>query len=857
MTIEWLEKRELLSVSLTFDATAANLFPGTTSPVPIINATVNLQYTNSNGVVENPTSNTNSSGACTFVLNDLNVGQSLTSVTFMAQGQFYNAVSPGSKPGGIMDTGHLVNYEIDQCTTTLDNKPLPQGPYTYTLRNVAVSEVFQTTALTVNAQQLPDGYETASAFAILSALYSPLVYADSLRAALPNKFAVDYPNDTYTTPYVASYFSSSGASSGQTVPTLNYTWNVVRHPITIGHEFGHMVAWQNGFASEGGEGHWLAENIRGTSLTASEGNLQTAFSEGWADYFAVCARDEFSTLNLNIPGLDPTDGNGNPNTMLVGRYDIAKYQGVGEDNELSVAEMFWQLAQVGINANGQDKNEATVAPLGKSGLFQILQDSNIQDLAQFYSTLNTLQELLPAGTPENEYFATLGALSQCVGVSAAPGTPAVNIGGLTFSFTVPTLTNPPANPSLPASTTTFQYNQIQVEVFTQNWTPLCIFCFDPPFDNPDPLYDASAISVASGAGRSPGQGSVRIGPKAWDQIYKQQAYYWVVEAQSCPSGTPRASPVFFWSQAVHLTVPPIPDQGKPVSATEGESFTEPVARIQGLDGLAGLTAEVSFGDNSPAVTIDNTQGTAQNGSIVFDASSDTATVDATHDYAEVGDFAVRTTFYLDGEELDLVDSPATVGPAALSVSMCTGLQFTEGSPATNLMLATFADDGGDQATTNYAATINWGDGTTTPGKVIPQVVSGFGVWTKGQHAYTDVQSHTLTVTVFDEQGATATASLAVAAAPLPGCGAGDNITRRVATRLAGSWRRFLHPPASPIPTCFRPPSPCLAARRLPALSPPGRFQGNSTSIVQRSPFPTAAITMGRYRQPSRRPASSF
>ena len=162
------------------------------------------------------------------------------------------------------------------------------------------------------------------------------------------------------------------------------------------------------------------------------------------------------------------------------------------------------------------------------------------------------------------------------------------------------------------------------------------------------------------------------------------------------------------------------------------------------------------------VLIDNTSATAQNGSITFNGS--TATVNGTYDYAEGLD-AICTTFYLDGEEIALVDSLATVSDSGLSVSMpTTGLQFTQGVPATQL-LATFTDAGGDQVASDYGAEINWGDGATTAGKVVSAGVSGFTVWADGMHAYTDVESHTMIVTVYDEDGSSAEASETVAAAP--------------------------------------------------------------------------------------------
>ena len=61
-------------------------------------------------------------------------------------------------------------------------------------------------------------------------------------------------------------------------------------------------------------------------------------------------------------------------------------------------------------------------------------------------------------------------------------------------------------------------------------------------------------------------------------------------------------------------------------------------------------------------------------------------------------------------------------------------------------MATVTETGPAQPANDYAATINWGDGTTTAGCVNP-----LGhVWDTGAHVYTDTQDHTLTVTAYDQ-----------------------------------------------------------------------------------------------------------
>ena len=75
-----------------------------------------------------------------------------------------------------------------------------------------------------------------------------------------------------------------------------------------------------------------------------------------------------------------------------------------------------------------------------------------------------------------------------------------------------------------------------------------------------------------------------------------------------------------------------------------------------------------------------------------------------------------------------------------------GTTFTPGTPVN--ASATFADAGTNDT---HTCTINWGDGTTTPGTV--SETNGAGTCT-GSHTYTagGGASHTITVTVTDDDG---------------------------------------------------------------------------------------------------------
>jgi hypothetical protein len=109
----------------------------------------------------------------------------------------------------------------------------------------------------------------------------------------------------------------------------------------------------------------------------------------------------------------------------------------------------------------------------------------------------------------------------------------------------------------------------------------------------------------------------------------------------------------------------------------------------------------------------------------------------------------------------VVDSTATVGDAALSVTGYTGLTATEGAAFTG-PVASFADTAPEDVTQgDYTATIDWGDGAGgTPDTSLGTVSAGQDSGTlvvNGYHTYSEAGVFDVTVTVSDVGGSTASA----------------------------------------------------------------------------------------------------
>src|SRR3984893_13495278 len=115
-----------------------------------------------------------------------------------------------------------------------------------------------------------------------------------------------------------------------------------------------------------------------------------------------------------------------------------------------------------------------------------------------------------------------------------------------------------------------------------------------------------------------------------------------------------------------------------------------------------FTAQIDWGDGT--ITTGTVQGSAGSFSIV-----------GSHTYTAAGEFAVSVAFADDAPDAATgsVNSTAVSGFGGTVVLN----SATEGTALNGVEVATFADTSGSHVASDYTATINWGDGTTTPGTV--------------------------------------------------------------------------------------------------------------------------------------------
>jgi hypothetical protein len=208
-----------------------------------------------------------------------------------------------------------------------------------------------------------------------------------------------------------------------------------------------------------------------------------------------------------------------------------------------------------------------------------------------------------------------------------------------------------------------------------------------------------------------------------------------------------------------------PVEGTSTGTVSVMSFTDanPLA-------VAGdFTATITWGDGASAA------GTVvANGSGGFD-------VTGAHTYAHAGNRSVSVVVNDVGGATASAGVTATVANAQLDIA-AGSVSGTEGTPIIAIV-AHFTDANDLASATDFAATINWGDGTTTVGAVSDSVSGGFDIL--GSHTYRHAGSKTVTVTVNGQGGGSVSTTLTapVANAALASTGKTGNATEGISATL--------------------------------------------------------------------------
>jgi large repetitive protein len=225
--------------------------------------------------------------------------------------------------------------------------------------------------------------------------------------------------------------------------------------------------------------------------------------------------------------------------------------------------------------------------------------------------------------------------------------------------------------------------------------------------------------------------------------------------------------------ALKLTVsdPPVSGIGGNLVVVSGSVATAPVitpgAPIIGVEGtpLVGVTV-ATFADSGAGVTVSNFFATIDWG----DGSPESAgfvsagvgpgnfIIKGNHTYAEEGGPYTVTVWLTDSANNHVATTTtATIADAALSGASGLPVTASEDVPLVNASLGTFIDANKGATPADFAATIDWGDGSPVSAGFVSLVggsASGAVFSVSGTHVYLTPGPFTVTATVADAGGST-------------------------------------------------------------------------------------------------------
>ena len=159
------------------------------------------------------------------------------------------------------------------------------------------------------------------------------------------------------------FFFASGTTASYAPPTAWYQTTTGEIDIlqsyfdgdakTLGHEMGHFTAKAAGFLNFVGGAHYALVSQRTVRLgTASQlptvADAELAFNEGFADFYACLGAVD----SPNASALSALPGFGPGQTHSLRGQSLDTNGGCGEDEELSVARILWQLQSDPLFASG-------------------------------------------------------------------------------------------------------------------------------------------------------------------------------------------------------------------------------------------------------------------------------------------------------------------------------------------------------------------------------------------------------------------------------------------------------------------------------------------------------------------------
>jgi hypothetical protein len=322
-------------------------------------------------------------------------------------------------------------------------------------------------------------------------------------------------------------------------------------------------------------------------------------------------------------------------------------------------------------------------------------------------------------------------------------------------------------PAVMANHAAIEGGQVVNAVEEAPLTNVTVATFVDPGNPSNTLQADYSASITWGDGdTSPGSFAFDTVNNVWDvqgsHTYAEAGSYQVsVTINDGPNNSVTATetiavadaPLYVTPVAVNAT------EGAPTGTVTVATFTDAGNPSNTLQ--ADYSASTAWGD-----------GNTSPGSFVFDTVHNVWDVQGSNTYAEAGSYTVTVTINDGASNSANAASTATVADVPLYATGV-ALNATEEASTGTLTVATFTDAGNPSSTlqADYSASINWGDGNTSPGSFVYDTFNN--VWdVQGSNTYAEAGSYHVSVTINDgpTNSTNASSTATVADVPLSICG---------------------------------------------------------------------------------------
>jgi PKD repeat protein len=178
----------------------------------------------------------------------------------------------------------------------------------------------------------------------------------------------------------------------------------------------------------------------------------------------------------------------------------------------------------------------------------------------------------------------------------------------------------------------------------------------------------------------------------------------------------------------------------------------------GSEGVGGASAAFTFADANPdaaasdfQATVDWGDGTSAGATVTQNPDGSFLAVPTVHTYSEEGTYAVKMVVTDSGGSQTSITQKVRVTDAPLTAS---GMALNSQLPFAGT-LASITDDNPSAGPSDFAATVDWGDGTSS-NATLSRRGNAFEV--SGSHTYAQTGLYTVSVHVTDQGGSAATAA---------------------------------------------------------------------------------------------------